>query len=216
MLLIKVENLIKCWKYRKGNFTLGPLNIHVSLGDIILVEGSNGSGKSTLLACIGKLMQFDKGIVHWHNSINTKDVLLMNQNYHLICLPWLSCRENISLGNSCNIAKETKSVFISEENPILPNVLKDVLDKPVYTLSDGQKQATILTQVLLANRKVLLLDEPFSNLDAETTLHFLHIIQSKCEARDCACVIAAHHAPKELRNTSIISLGEGKIRELVY
>jgi ABC-type nitrate/sulfonate/bicarbonate transport system ATPase subunit len=207
-MLIQAKGLVKHWQSRSHSFKLGPIDFRLGPGDTILVTGTNGSGKSTLLNCLARLLHIDDGSISWHNSLTERDVLMMHQNYHSLCLPWYTCLENLLLARS---SKETDSEN-SWEGLLLPPILKKRLHAPAYKLSGGEKQAMIMCQLLLAHRRVLLLDEPFSNMDIGTVEFFAEILKTRCLNEKNACVIASHDHPTKIFKTSHVNLVDGQLK----
>lgn len=207
-MLIQAKGLVKQWQSRSHTFKLGPIDFSIALGDAILVTGINGSGKSTLLSCLARLLQIDHGDISWHENLTERDVLMMHQNYHTLCLPWYTCVENLLLACESKGAGSEDSL----QEAFIPPVLKKRLSAPTYKLSGGEKQAMIMSQLLLARRRVLLLDEPFSNMDTSTMEFFSDILKTMCLNKECACVIASHDPPTRIYKTSHMAIVNGKLK----
>jgi ABC-type nitrate/sulfonate/bicarbonate transport system ATPase subunit len=207
-MLIQAKELVKHWQSRSHTFKLGPIDFRVERGDAILVTGRNGSGKSTLLNCLARLLQIDDGRISWHDTLTERDVLMMHQNYDTLCLPWYTCLENLLL--ACE-SKEADSEGSLDET-FIPPILKKRLRAPAYKLSGGEKQAMIVCQLLLAHRRVLLLDEPFSNMDTGTVEFFIEILKTRCLNEENAFVIASHDHPTKIFKTSHVTLVDGQLK----
>src|SRR5690606_38022829 len=158
-------------KYSKAdNYAVKEVSFEVSKGEILALVGESGSGKTTLLRLIAGLEHPENGfislsgtkIVEGKKSVpaDKRKVGMVFQDYALF--PHLSILENVifglhhSPGNHVKVAKETlKMVGLFENFNHYP-----------HQLSGGQQQRVALARAIAPNPKILLLDEPFSNLDA--------------------------------------------------
>ncbi|MGB1294370.1 MAG: ABC transporter ATP-binding protein [Flavobacteriales bacterium] len=143
---------------------LQNLSFELKKGEILSFLGNSGSGKSTLLRIIAGFEQADKGdIISGQQSIINKPTHLRNvgmffQNYALF--PHLNVEQNIGYG----LSKSEKS-RVSELIEMCQ--LKGEEKKLIYQISGGQQQRVALARALAPRPQVLLLDEPFSNIDAQ-------------------------------------------------
>lgn len=194
--ILEIEKAKKVLENTKGSsFVLGPISFSVNKGEFLVIRGSNGSGKSTLLSCISNEQILTSGNIKWHNSIQLGDFLVLCQNYRDLAFPWMTCSENVE------IVKKTIWKHISDSDyqqmltTHLPPALSGKLETPAHTLSGGELQAMIICRILMANPKVLLFDEPFSNIDAESASFFWDLLIKKCAAKKLSCLVVAHHLP---------------------
>jgi len=137
---------------------LSDLTLEIPKGQIIALVGKSGCGKSTLLRLAAGLLQPSQGTVQ--RQLDTLSFVFQNPNL----LPWRTLRENVSLplelqGNpNPGLVDETiASVGLSDYASRLPGVL-----------SGGMKMRTALARALVVRPEMMLLDEPFSALDAIT------------------------------------------------
>lgn len=156
---IKITNLYK--KFDKNRQVIENLNLSMKQGEILSILGPNGCGKSTLLNVISGLIACDKGEI---KGVEKNETGIIFQNYGDFLLPWKNVLDNLTL------PLEIRGITKNERLKIAENLLKEFsLKLPLrsypYQLSGGQKQLLSLTRCLIKNNKLLLLDEPFSNLD---------------------------------------------------
>lgn len=143
---------------------LQNLSFELKKGEILSFLGNSGSGKSTLLRIIAGFEQADKGdIISGQQSIINKPTHLRNvgmffQNYALF--PHLNVEQNIGYG----LSKSEKS-RVSELIEMCQ--LKGEEKNLIHQISGGQQQRVALARALAPRPQVLLLDEPFSNIDAQ-------------------------------------------------
>lgn len=141
--------------------TLKHVSFEVRAGEFFSIVGPSGGGKSTLLRIIAGLVRPTHGTI----LLNTAKLAMVFQNFAIF--PWLTVRENIEFGlKMMNVPK-------SERMSIALEKLKEVgltgFDKKYpKELSGGMRQRVGLARALAVNPEVLLMDEPFSSLDAFT------------------------------------------------
>ena len=148
-------------------------------GQFVVVLGMSGSGKSTLLRYIAGLQQPTKGTVMVNgNPVGKKErVSMVFQQYS--SLPWYTVLENVGL------ALEFQGVSKAERDERAMELIKMVgLEGHEHkfaqypTLSGGQLQRVAIARSLLANPKILLMDEPFGALDIKTRLTMQDLLTS--------------------------------------
>ncbi|TCU33561.1 ABC transporter ATP-binding protein [Rhizobium azibense] len=157
--------------YANGVKALGGFTLDVAPGEIVAVIGGSGCGKSTLLRLIGGLDQPTSGTTSINGEIVDRPHPLINlvfQEPRL--LPWLTVHDNVGFG----LAHADRDERETRVRAALQQVhLKDYGHRLPKELSGGQAQRVAIARALVMRPEVLLLDEPFSALDALTraTLH---------------------------------------------
>ena len=144
----------------------------IEKGSITAIIGSSGSGKSTLLRLISGLekpiegsMILDNKVIfdqHQFTEAHLRQVGLVFQDYALF--PHLSVRKNIEYGVR-NSSKETKKAVVDRLLRLVE--LSEDADKYPSQCSGGMQQRVAIARALANQPKLLLLDEPFSNLDQQ-------------------------------------------------
>lgn len=152
-----------------GSFSLKSINFTLTANDYFVLVGPSGSGKSQLLELLAGLQFADKGKILLNNvditRLPTQDrgIVMVFQDYAVF--PHLTVRQNIaySLKN-----KGLSAVACSEivEKLCLETGIHHLLNRSIKGLSGGEVQRVVLARTLASNPKVLLLDEPLSNIDA--------------------------------------------------
>ena len=161
---LEVENLVKSF----GNIpVIKNLTFSIEKGQLISFVGESGSGKSTFLKCLSGLENINSGKVILNNKIiNDKNLFVkpqirkigyVFQDYPLF--PHLNIRENICF----NLEKR---YFKNFEDIVKLTNLKHLLERYPHEISGGEQQRVSIARSIIREPDLLLLDEPFSNLDA--------------------------------------------------
>ena len=164
--IVQIKNLKKI--FCKGNVCVANnISLSINEGEIFTVLGKSGSGKTTFLRMIAGLEKPDSGeitiddklVFDKNTNLEPKDrkVAVVFQNYAL--LPHLSIASNIMFGSDA-----TKEEL---EEVLEKTKLKGQENKLPHELSGGQQQRVALARAIINKPKILLLDEPLSNIDAE-------------------------------------------------
>ncbi|SLM28236.1 Energy-coupling factor transporter ATP-binding protein EcfA [Desulfamplus magnetovallimortis] len=212
--ILEVKNLSHVYKgsvrgIKDISFALKP-------GEFVIVAGQNGSGKSTLFRHLNGLMRPQSGEVLIHGKAVIKDISYARQKVGMIFQD-----------ADCQIVGETvyDDVAFGPENLNLPRHeiekrVEDILtrlnmwhlkDQTPATLSGGEKRRLAIAGILAMNPEVIVMDEPFSNLDYPGTLDLLSLIQSLHESGQ-TLLIATHDIEKVIYYaTRMIIIHEGRL-----
>lgn len=165
--MLKIDQLTKHFKSKK---VLHDVSLHVGQGEIVSLLGRSGSGKSTLLNLIAGFERPDEGEISLKGQVQSSSSVFIDpsvrsigfvfQNYALF--PHLSVEENIGFGIT-HLPKRERHERIEKLLSLIN--LEGYGDKYPDTLSGGEQQRVSLARVLATEPSVILLDEPFSNVD---------------------------------------------------
>jgi multiple sugar transport system ATP-binding protein len=157
-------------RYADGVEAVHEMNLSVADGEFMILVGPSGSGKSTALRMVAGLEAITEGEISIGDEVvnqltpRQRDVAMVFQNYALY--PHMTVREN--MGFALKLAKVPHKEIdrkVQEAARILD--VERHLDRKPAMLSGGQRQRVAMGRAIVRNPKVLLLDEPLSNLDAK-------------------------------------------------
>ena len=171
MALLDLRNVSKSFTLPKGTLSvLKDISFSIEEGEFVALVGPSGCGKSTLLRIINGIVPLTSGQIQYKgkqvDGINLECALVF-QSFAL--LPWLSVKANVELGLEAQglpLAEREKraSVYIDKVG------LDGFEEAYPRELSGGMKQRVGLARALVVEPKVLMMDEPFSALDALTAI----------------------------------------------
>lgn len=149
--------------------TLQDISLEVQKGEFICIVGPSGCGKSTLLNLVAGLDTPSSGEILLDGQPVTgpgADRVVMFQEAALY--PWLNVIENVRFGLEAAGYPKQKQMEIAEKYLKMVR-LWQYKDYPIHQISGGMRQRTALARALTMDSKVLLMDEPFSALDKQTS-----------------------------------------------
>lgn len=149
--------------------TLRGVNLEVKTGEFVCIVGTSGCGKSTLLNLVAGLEKPTSGKILLDGkevSGPGADRTVMFQEHGLF--PWLSVIDNVKFGMKlAGVSKEEQEEKAMHYLEMVE--LGDYRDYPIHQISGGMRQRTALARALTMDSSVLLMDEPFSALDKQTS-----------------------------------------------
>ena len=160
---------------------LQDVSLHVGERDFITVVGPNGAGKSTLLKCLLGFHKPDSGAVTRSPGLKIGYVPQRFSTDRAIPIStrrFLTLRRRAGRAAVARVAAET--------------AVADVLDQPLYALSDGELQRVLLARALLGEPQLLVLDEPAQNLDISGQLAFYKLLDQVYKERALGILMVSH------------------------
>ena len=173
---IKIENLSKSFGEKT---VISSLSCFIEHGKVTLIVGPSGVGKTTLLRMLAGLEKADAGEIH---GLENKRIVYLFQEDRLF--PWLTAEENVAAVSDEKGRKEKARTLLSELS------LGDAVKKFPSELSGGMSRRVAIARALMADGDVIILDEPFQGLDAESEKRSLEVIKNRCNGKT---VIAVTH-----------------------
>ena len=176
---------------------ISELNFKIKNGEVAIIIGESGAGKSTLLNVIAGLKKPDSGSIHLNgklicDSISSLDPHKRNIGYvfqDFALFPHINAEKNIRFSENSNSKK-----FFDKYTTELK--LKKHLNKMPNELSGGQQQRVSIARALLMRPSLILLDEPFSNLDDNNSINAQKLITRMIKELQIPCVMVTHDINK--------------------
>lgn len=171
-------------KFIKGKCVLSDINVSFEKGKVYGVVGANGSGKTMLLRAIAGLLHLTKGTVSYSGHRPSMGIIIENPGFLMNYTGY----ENLAF-----LAEIRKVIGKDEIRNALMTVGLNPNDKSkVKTYSLGMKQKLAIAQAIMEEPEVLILDEPFRGLDAESMLRIRDLLKSY-NARGGTIFLASHN-----------------------
>ncbi|ADI67777.1 sulfate/molybdate ABC transporter ATP-binding protein [Mobiluncus curtisii] len=174
-------------------------------GLITAIVGPNGAGKSTILGMISGLLTPDSGEVRSGETVfadatrslppHQRPVAMLTQKPLLF--PHLSVLENVAFGPRARHLSRSESRRIARQELAAVGAL-ELADRPATALSGGQSQRVALARALATHPQVVLLDEPFSALDVETSAKMREVLSKRLRQEPRPTVIFVTHDPLDV------------------
>ena len=211
---IKLVNLNKSFNNKT---VLNNINLEVKEGEIISLLGPSGCGKSTTLKIIAGILEFDKGDILFNDN-SIKNTTTKNRNVGIVfqeylLFPHMTVYENIEFGLKMKkIKKSNRDKKVKELIELVK--LKDYHNKYPSELSGGQKQRVAIARTLAVNPQVLLLDEPFSNLDINLRQEMREFVSTLQKELKVTTILVTHDKEEALMMSDKIAvMVNGQIKQ---
>lgn len=214
--MLKIENLHFKYKNSKVD-NIEDFNLEIKKGEIIAILGESGSGKSTMLRILAGLETSYKG------KISIEDVVFVNENTFVetekrgigmvfqdyALFPHMDINKNIAFGLK-KYSKEEKDKRVDEMLNLV-NLMEHKFKYP-HELSGGQQQRIAIARALAPSPKILLLDEPFSNLDAHLQEKIRTELKEILQKANTTSIFVTHDKEDALSLADrVVVLDKGKI-----
>ena len=216
MASLKLEHIYKV--YPNGTKAVNDFTMNIDDQEFIVFVGPSGCGKSTTLRMIAGLEEISAGELYIGDQIvndvepKDRDIAMVFQNYALY--PHMTVYENMAFGLTLrhvprNIIHE-KVLWAAE---ILG--LKEYLDRKPKAMSGGQRQRVSLGRAILRNPKVMLLDEPLSNLDAKLRSQMRSEISKLHQSLKTTFIYVTHDQVEAMTlGTRVVVMKLGRIQQI--
>jgi len=193
--MLRVNNI--SFSYDTDTPVLQDINFSLKKGEHLCVMGESGCGKSTLLKAIYGLLDLNKGSIFWNNLevLGPKEHLVPGMNFikyvaqDFDLMPFISVTENI---------QKFLSRFYPEESQKRTEELLEVIEMTefanvmVKTLSGGQQQRVAIARALAKEPALILLDEPFSQIDNFKKNTLRRKLFNYLKEKEVSCIVATH------------------------
>lgn len=216
MSILTLTNISKRYSH-KAPYAVNQFSLAIKEKDITVLVGESGSGKTTLLKLIAGLEDPNEGTIDIAGSImfdqrtnvsaHKRKVGLVFQEYALF--PHLTVKQNILFGLD-KLSKKEKEERINKYVNIVG--LSDYIDRYPHELSGGQQQRVALARALAPEPKILLMDEPFSNLDEILKKQLRNEIKNIIKKLSITAIIVTHDTKDALALADqVVVLKDGQV-----
>lgn len=206
---IHVRNLSKEFDTEEGIETVfEDVSFDIKPGSFVTLIGRSGSGKSTMLNIISGVLEPTEGRVEFETNAADEEVTLGHVFQSPRLLPWNTCVENIEYVHENN--PEYTRAHAEEYLDLVG--LSDHYDKYPSQLSGGQRQRVGITRALSIDPEILIMDEPFSNLDEITAEQLREELTSIWQKLGKTVFFVTHDITEAIElSDRILMLGDGRI-----
>lgn len=182
---LNVSNLHKTFETKDGGIkVIQDFNCTVHKGEVIAIVGPSGTGKSTILNIIAGIVEKDEGTITKNGEIG----YMFQQD---LLFDWLTVEQNILLPIS--IKRKVTNIDLLKVHDYLDKYnLASCAKKYPKELSGGMRQRIALIRTLFTGATILLLDEPFSALDAQTRILVSTDMLKMIKENNCCAILVTH------------------------
>jgi NitT/TauT family transport system ATP-binding protein len=179
--VLDVRGMKKVYAGRKRDIeAVRDLTFSVTPGEFVCIVGPSGAGKTTLLRCIGGLLAPTAGEVVLDGTTVSgppAGMAVVFQEYGRSLFPWLTVEQNVELPlKETGLAKERRRELVAEALAAVG--LSDFTESHPYQLSGGMQQRVAIARAVAYEPKVLMMDEPFAAVDAQTRADLEDLVRS--------------------------------------
>ena len=216
---VKIDHVEKIYDGRKGKMiALNGVDLDIMENEFICVVGPSGCGKSTLLNIIAGLLEPTSGAVY----VDGKKVEgtgtergVVFQQYALF--PWLTVMKNVMFGLKLKGMKDDEAKELAMKY-IKMVQLEDFVDSYPKELSGGMKQRVAIARAYAVQPEVLLMDEPFGALDAQTRTQLQSELIQTWQEEKKTCFFITHDVEEAIilaTKVIVMSARPGRIKTIV-
>ena len=178
----------------KATHAVGNVSFTIDDGEFVCVVGPSGCGKTTLLKCMSGLLEPSAGAVELRGRRVTTpppEMALVFQEYSRSLLPWMSVRGNVALPLRHKKLDKPERTRLVEESVEAVGLTR-FIDRYPWELSGGMQQRVAIARALAYQPEILLMDEPFASVDAQTRGDLEDLILEVRERFDMTILFVTH------------------------
>ncbi|MET0521979.1 MAG: ABC transporter ATP-binding protein [Jiangellaceae bacterium] len=193
--LLRVEHLRKTYTSATGDVeAIGDVSFAMDQGELVCIVGPSGCGKTTLLKCLAGLLRPTSGLVEMDGSPVTGPspaMAVVFQEYGRSLFPWLTVRANVEL------PLRHKKMPRAERDRIVTDAIEAVglphaMGSHPWQLSGGMQQRVAIARAIAYQPEVLIMDEPFAAVDAQTRADLEDLVRELHLTRKISTVFVTH------------------------
>jgi NitT/TauT family transport system ATP-binding protein len=193
--LLKVENLKKVYESSTGSVeAIGDISFEMRRGELVVIVGPSGCGKTTLLKCIAGLLSPTSGVIEIDGKPVTgppENMALVFQEYGRSLYPWLTVRGNVELPlKHKKLSKQERARIV--DDALLAVGLDHAGNSYPWQLSGGMQQRVAIARAVAYGPEVLIMDEPFAAVDAQTRADLEDLVRQLHLERGMSILFVTH------------------------
>ena len=206
--MLRIDNLCISFDHKP---ILTDISLHLKSGQIACLLGASGCGKTTLLRCIAGFETPDSGEIYIqdkplyakniHLPAHKRQIGMVFQDYALF--PHLTVADNIAFGLSA-MDKTAKSERVAEMLVLIG--MSEYANYYPHELSGGQQQRVALVRALAPRPSLILLDEPFSNLDVELRTNLSKEVRRLLISQNVSAILVTHDQAEAFAMADVVGL----------
>ena len=206
-----------------GQPTLDGVSLRVADGELVSIVGPSGCGKSTLLRCVAGLITPASGAVVLDGAPVDRvpdGLAVVFQDYSRSLLPWLSVQDNVGLPLRKRSGGRAGRMARAERREVAARALETVGlagagTRYPWQLSGGMQQRVAIARALACDPALLLMDEPFGSVDAQTREDLEDLILAVRRQRDITILLVTHDIDESVYvgdRVVVLTRGPGRVR----
>lgn len=219
--MLIVSDLEKTYPTKGGGFTaVAEMDFSVKEGELFTIVGPSGAGKTTLLRCIAGLDDPTGGTVAFGDQVvdgPPRDFAVVFQDYARSLMPWITVAKNVEL------PLMKKGIDVAERRARVGQALEDVgladaAEKKPHQLSGGMQQRVAIARAIAYRPKVLIMDEPFASVDAQTRADLEDLLLRVREETGTTVLFVTHDVDESVylsNRVAIVSRSPSRVAEIV-
>jgi NitT/TauT family transport system ATP-binding protein len=193
--LLKVEKLKKVYESSTGSVeAIGDISFEMRRGELVCIVGPSGCGKTTLLKCIAGLLAPTAGVIELDGQPVTSpppNMALVFQEYGRSLYPWLTVRGNVELPlKHKKLSKQERAQLV--DDALLAVGLDHAGNSYPWQLSGGMQQRVAIARAVAYQPEVLIMDEPFAAVDAQTRADLEDLVRQLHRDRGMSLLFVTH------------------------
>ncbi len=214
---VRIENLTKAFASSKS-IAVDNVSLNIEPGQLVTLLGPSGCGKTTILRMVSGFTMPTKGDIYFggakvtHVPANKRDIGMMFQSYALF--PHLSVYENVAYGLR---VQHMPAAQLSEKVQAVLELMhiEEYQDRIPEQLSGGQQQRVALARAIVTEPKILLFDEPLSNLDAKMREYMREELRKIQQRLRITSIYVTHDQVEAMAiSDQVVIMNQGRIEQI--
>jgi len=219
--MLRVEHLRKVYESATGTVeAIGDVSFTMAEGELVCVVGPSGCGKTTLLKCIAGLLRPTSGLIEMDGQPvtgPTPSMALVFQEYGRSLFPWLTVRGNVELPlRHKKLPRSQRARMV--DDALVAVGLADAAKSHPWQLSGGMQQRVAIARAIAYEPEVLIMDEPFAAVDAQTRADLEDLVRDLHRTRGVSILFVTHDIDESVylgERVLVLSTSPTSVRESV-